>query len=119
MAKWTLTDGVTTVHFAYNPYDMTSPHLVKDISADTAQAQTIMNPAKATTWNLSGYVYTEAEYDKLVLWHRKDKELTLTDHLGRSWTVLSLDLDITERRPSPKNSSRYQYTWQLLNLGRA
>lgn len=115
---WTLNDGSTTVSFAVNPFDMGSPNATKNLDVSTAQAQTVMNPAKAATWNLNGYVYSDTEHDKLVLWHRKDLVLVLTDHLLRSWDVISVDLDITDRKPTPKNSSRYQYTWQLLVLGR-
>lgn len=115
--KWQITDGVTTVALAYNPTTMASPFRPKQISVSTALDLVTMNPAPAQQWNFTGNVYTQAEYDKLKLWHEKDAILNLTDHLGRTWRVVSESLDMTDRRNSAKNSTRFTYTWTVLNLG--
>jgi hypothetical protein len=117
VVKWTITDGVSTIKLKYNPYTMTSPYAPKNLTVSTPDAQVIMQATPAAEWGFDGYVYTEDEYNKLVFWHSKDIELELTDHLGRTWRVISTQLDITERRDTARNSNRYQYSWKVLNLG--
>ncbi len=117
--KWTLSDGVQTMKLAYNPYTMSSPHTPKNITVDTIQQLTVMNPAPGSEWSFSGYLYNQLEYDRFVYWYNKDMVLTLTDHLGREWQVVSAELDITDRRNSARNSNRYEYTWTVINLGRS
>lgn len=117
VVKWTMSDGVTTMTFEYNPFTMDSPHEEKNIQVLTARNLTVGMPSPATQWTFEGNVYNNTEYNKLVSWHEKDEILELTDHLGRTWNVISENLAITDRRNSAKNSTRYSYKWTVLNLG--
>jgi hypothetical protein len=119
VSKWTLSDGVQTMTFKFNPYTMSSPYTPKSITIDTIQQMTVMNPAPGSEWNFQGYIYSQVEYDKFVYWYNKDTLLTLTDHLGREWEVVSSKLDITDRRNTARNSNRYEYTWNVINIGRS
>jgi hypothetical protein len=120
--RWTITDGNTTMTFKFNPVSMDSPHIPKDITAGSMNPDgsfpTIMSPRGGGDWNFNGNLYRDEEYNKLVEWHEKDVILTLTDHLLRSWRVVSSRLNIVDRRPTAKNSQRYEYTWTVINLGR-
>lgn len=118
VVKWTATDGVTTMTFEYNPFTMSSLFSPKQISVSTAQNLVSLQPAPAFEWTFEGNVYNNAEYIKLVTWHNKSVILDLTDHLGRTWKVVSVKLDIADRRDTAKNDERYAYTWTVLNLGR-
>jgi hypothetical protein len=116
--RWTMTDGTSTMTVAFNPFTMGSPHGEKDLVAETAQLQVVMNPKKASEWTFQGNVYNNTEYAKLVEWHEKDMILEVTDHLLRTWQIVSVALDITDRRPSATNNNRYVYNWNVLVLGR-
>lgn len=117
MARWTISDGSTTMTFAYNPVAMTTPYPPKDLTVSTRNSLTILNAQKAVQWSFNGNLYTQAEYDKLVLWHEKELLLTLTDHLGHIWSIVSQSLDIKDRRSTRNNNTRWTYNWTVLNLG--
>lgn len=121
--KWTVSDGTLTFIFAVNPSAMTTPYAPKDVTVGGMNIDgsfaTVQNPTKAAEWTLTGNVYSTTEYGNLKTWHDKDIVLLMTDHLGRTWNVLSLDLNMTDRRDTRNNSQRYTYTWKLLNLGEA
>lgn len=117
MAKWTLYDGTTTFQFSFSPVAMTSPNPTKDLTTSTLQLQTVMNPTKAAQWTFNGNLYSDAEKARFILWHQKEQVLTLTDHLGRSWKVISQTLNIQDRQSH--KAQRYTYSWQVLNLGPA
>lgn len=116
--KWTITDGTSTMTFAFNPYTMSSPYAPKELTVDTATLLTTKRPSAANEWTFNGNVYRDEEYNKLVTWHEKDMILELTDHLGRTWKIVSAYLDMTDRRDTARNNQRYEYTWKVLNLGR-
>jgi hypothetical protein len=118
VVKWEISDGTTTVKLAYNPVTMSSTFGQKQISVSTPLNLVTTEPATAFQWTFDGNVYSDEEYNKLVLWHAKDQILELTDHLGRTWRVVSERLNITDRRDTSKNGQRYAYTWSVLNLGR-
>ncbi len=117
VVKWTITDGDTTVALAYNPVSMSSTFGPKNLSVSTRGDLVTMQPAPAFEWTFEGNVYSDEEYNKLVLWHEKDMILELTDHLGRTWRVVSSALEITDRKTTRNNSERYTYSWTVLNLG--
>jgi hypothetical protein len=116
--KWTITDGTFTMTFQFNPYTMSSPYAPKDLSVDTASMLVVKRPGPANEWTFTGNVYNDEEYNKLVDWHEKDMILELTDHLQRTWQIVSVDLNMTDRRNTARNSERYDYTWKVLNMGR-
>lgn len=118
VVKWEISDGVTTVKLAYNPVTMGSVFGPKQISVSTPLNLVTMQPSTAFSWTFEGNVYSDDEYNKLVLWHEKDEILELTDHLGRTWHVVSQTLDMKDRRDTAKNNERYTYSWTVLNLGK-
>lgn len=118
VTKWTLSDGEESMTFKFNPETMESPYAQKELQISTLHLQTIMNPSKAAQWSFSGNIYTEDEYERLISWHEKDVVLWLTDHLLRTWKIVSEDLNITDRRNTAKNSTRWKYQWKVLVLGR-
>lgn len=121
--RWVLHDGITDKKLVYNPVSITSPFPTKSITVDNTShprhgiAATIKSPTPAQDWTWTGNLYTLAERDAFILWHQKDYAWTVTDHLSRTWKVLSSKLEIKERRPSARNSTRFTYEWTLLNLG--
>lgn len=119
VVRWTITDGdLTTITLAYNPFTMSSTFGPKNLSVSTPLNLVTKQPSPAFEWTFQGNVYTDAEYEKLVIWHEKDEDLRLTDHLGRTWSIVSVKLDITDRRDTMRNATRYTYTWTVLNLGK-
>lgn len=47
VVKWTITDGVDTMTFQYNPYTMGSPFAEKNIQVVTSRNLTIGTPVPA------------------------------------------------------------------------
>lgn len=118
MIKWTVDDGVTTMTFKVNPFDMSTPFPPKNLQVSTPLNLVTMQPATAPDFSFNGNAYSDEEYDTLVEWHSKGLLLLLNDHLGRTFSVVSSKLDITDRRDTARNNERYTYTWTVLNLGR-
>lgn len=119
--RWTLNDGVTTYTFRLNPKDMTSPGAVYQRSSIPAGAGTAVRIQEvlptANEWTFSGRIYSQEQYDELLLWQSKSQPLTLTDHLGRSfWVVLTAFNPTTLRRPH--TLTRWDYEIKTLIIWR-
>lgn len=121
MLKWIWDDGVETHIFATNPYVMTSPYQDNPIVAHSTNATGVnaivtRDPLPAKEWTFTGNIYTDTEYLALKAWHEKNTSLTITDHLGRSYVVISVKFDVTSRQTTLRSSTRRKYTWTVRTL---
>jgi len=120
--RWLFTDAVavTTYRVPLNPNRMTSPYprrSVETLAHYSGRFRTRKTPTTPFEWTFSGAIKDQDHHDALKLWSEKGNEITITDHLGRVWTVLPQRFNPGERIPSPRIDDRYNYDFTALMLG--
>lgn len=125
MSAWTLHDPVTleTWVMPINPDTMTSPYPAKTLTHAVGirrsldQIRTFMGTPRLPEWQWSGVIRTEAHYDALLYWAKKDGFVHVTDHLGRTWQVVIRKYTPTDRKPMANVPWRMRYEMSVFNLG--
>lgn len=126
-ARWTFHDDVAdeTWVMPINPNRASSPFQTKafttaqgaDIaSTGIARTRVFQAPLAPKEWEFGGILRTQAHHDALVAWVKKDNEVTITDHLERSFEVLLRAVQFQEQRPRPGALWRMTYTVNALVL---
>ena len=123
--RWLLRDTATNAQWRMpiNPDSMTSPLPRRQMKhaggwrADQ-RVRTFITTPEATEWEWSGVIRTQAHYDQLVTWARKNVAVDVTDHLGRTFRVFITDFNPTDRRPTPHVPWRLRYSMKARILER-
>jgi hypothetical protein len=63
-------------------------------------------------------IRTKAHHDDLETWSKKPGKIHVADHLGRSFEVMILSFEPTDRKPTPSTPWRMRYTMKTLLLRR-
>lgn len=123
MTRWTFTDPVAgdTHIFERNPREMTTPYLPQET---TAMAQTADGLTRAhrvsrkpSAWSFTGDIRTQAHHDALLDWSKRPNRIHVADHLGRTFEILPVGLDVQEQRPNKHTDWRFTYTFKTLMYG--
>lgn len=69
-------------------------------------------------WSFGGVIRNESHYELLLEWTKACRVLRVTDHLGRTFEIIIQKFDPVERRPTPTNEWRANYTMNCLLLKR-
>lgn len=128
MSRWSLRDPATgeTWVMPLSPDSMSSPHATRRLDTIPSIVQgggrmrlrTFMTPESAVEWEWGGVIRTQAHHNALEAWARKEGEVHVSDHLGRTWAVLITSFQPTDRRPTPSTPWRLRYTMSALILRR-
>lgn len=112
VVRWVFHDpsNATPDHtFAFNPADFTGPSYEKSFvyqATAAPEGRTLVfegrDTPKKITWN--GTVYTQAEYEAMVLWWGKRNQIEITDDLGRTYSVITETFN-------PKRRKAYHFPW--------
>jgi hypothetical protein len=117
VVRWTLDDGVDTYEFHFNPREMSplGPKSTMETLGGSIYSAARARETKNNVyeWSFAGRIYSQAQYDSLLEWSRKAQVLTLTDHLGRTWSVVLTEFIPTELR-RPGTLDRWDYEMRAL-----
>lgn len=125
--RWIFIDGTTTWTVPINPNEMSTPYASKrrqtmgNSGGPANRAGTIYTlqaPVVPHEWTFGGVIRTEDHHNQLLAWSQKNRPVRITDHFGRTWEVLIVQFDATDRRPTANNAWRMKYTMRTLMLGR-
>lgn len=105
-----------------NPNQMTSPFPDKNTelgvqSPVTGQYRISRLPTMPVEWSFGGRIYDAAHHDALLEWSKRPNLIEVTDHLGRTFSVLLKEFAPTERYPTALNYDRYEYEMNALSFG--
>jgi len=98
---WKFRDTQTNEEYTFpvNPYELNPPFDEKQIDEHPVlDNRTTVEPRKPKEWNFTGHVYSQAQYDAIVDWWTRDTVIEVSDHLGRTFEVVPLSIDVTEKR---------------------
>jgi hypothetical protein len=126
--RWTLYDPSTdeSWEMQFNPNKMTSPHAPDGTQIFTRSAtrpsagsvaRVLVGKLQPHDWSFSGVVREEVHFRQLHAWSRKRQQVQLTDHLGRTWLIRILSMDVNERKPTLRRNWRFEYTVKTLLYG--
>jgi hypothetical protein len=124
--RWLFTDSVVpaTYRVPRNPNQMTNPFGSKSI--DTLPGGPVESRIRARMgvptpheWRFGGTGEDQDHHDQLLAWSQKEYPIDITDHLGRTFTVVITKFDYAERRPSAQRPWKFTYEMTTLVLGRA
>jgi hypothetical protein len=111
--RWTFTDPVLneTWQMPVNPRQMTTPHPSKALETlGTAGIPLTRRTGRSPVeWTFNGVIRGQAMYEELRRWSNKPNFLLVRDHFQRTWEVMFIELNITEQRPSAKETWRATY----------
>jgi hypothetical protein len=65
------------------------------------------------TLEIQGTIYNQTDFNAFYTWTQKTNRLTLTDHLGRTWTVQMKQFSTVWGR-NPRRQYRQRYTLTML-----
>lgn len=100
LIRWTLTDGSGTWTFPINPNQMASPFAQKQLTTSPGTGGVLTERAAAAPfeWTFGGHSRGKAMHDDLLDWAGRRHEIVVTDHMARSFTILPIRVDFTDRR---------------------
>jgi len=111
VVKWIFTDPTnsTSYQFPMNPSDGGSPAYQKTISYSSAAGQggnVLMFEGRdaVKTYSVTGTILTQEHYEAMITWFNKRHALTVTDDLGRTFSIY-----ITGFTPRRRRSALYPY----------
>jgi len=120
--RWLFEDPVlsTSYRVQYNPNKMTSPFPARSLSS----AQSIRNHWRIKQdkyhtpheWTFSGVIRTIEHHDDLKFWSQKQNAIHITDHLGRTFKVVPVRFNPSEKRPSATVTAKFDYDFTVLVL---
>lgn len=124
--RWTFHELATgeTYTVPINPDAMTSPF--GDRQAKTAttthdpngRIRTFMSATTPVQWEFSGAIRTQAHHEALETWAKKPGLIRVTDHLGRTFEVLFVSYEASDRRPTRSTPWRLRYVMKASLLRR-
>jgi len=122
--RWLFEDPVLATEYRvpFNPNKMTSPIRPRSLSS----VQTIRQhwrikeekPHQPFEWTFSGVIRDIDHHDNLLLWSRKQNNIHISDHLGRTFDVVPVRFKPDEKRPSATITAKFDYEFTVLVLGR-
>lgn len=112
--RWVFTDPVTSATYTLpiNPNSMTSPF--RKTSKQTLPASPVdgrvrvLSTPQPVDWQFGGVIRAQAHYDALLEWVTKPNPVTITDHLGRTFTVLLTSFEPQDQRA--RLATKWTYT---------
>lgn len=112
--RWVFNDAVAVEAYTVpiNPNAMTSPF--GKTQKETLPASPVDGRVRALSrrqpieWQFSGVIRTQAHYDALLRWVTKPNPVEITDHLGRTFTVLLTAFEPEDQRV--KLATKWTYT---------
>jgi hypothetical protein len=123
VTKWTLTDTVTAevYRFPINPNAMASIFATKTLETYPGPdgPRTVRAPAEPFEWSFGGHSRGKTMHDNLLSWVGRKHKLTVSDHMGRTFSILPIRIDFQERRSSVE-PWRFTYevrAWMLSQYG--
>ena len=105
-------DGEDIYEFAINPLDATMPQIQKTLTIQkTASGKnvTFQGRNQVQTMSFSGTILTEEHYNVMDEWFRKEKQINITDDLGRQYWVYLTGFN-PSRQYSPQYPWRHEYS---------
>lgn len=119
--RWSLYDPVLDVLYVVprNPDQMGSPYVKNEthglgVSPIDARSRISRKPDQAMDWEFGGTTASQAHYDALLAWCAKPYRITLTDHLGRVFSVRLLQFDAKPHSPTSFAKWKFRYTVKAL-----
>lgn len=126
--RWTFEDVAAdeTWVMPINPNTASSPFAARNIStvagsdpsAGLGRTRMFEQPPTLASWQFGGLLRSKAHHDELLRWVKKDREVLVTDHLGRTFAVLFQGVSTTDQRPRGGNDWRMTYDVTALVLRR-
>ena len=131
--RWMFTDPDTSDSYLFeiNPNQMDTPHPLLNLTPGARSATTgsqnvkdvgvprvIQGKRTPLTWTFSGVSRTRTQYLALRRWSVKKRPILVTDHFGRTWSILLTGVKFEERRPNPTVTWRFHYTATCTMYGR-
>jgi len=119
--RWLFDDGTNTYRVAINPNRMSSPYPARSLSSvQTIRVHWRIRRQGHHTpheWTFSGVIRDMDHHDALLEWSRKQIPFDITDHLGRTFTVVPVSFKPIETRPSARIPEKFDYDFTVLVLG--
>lgn len=124
--RWIFTEVDTgqTYTVPINPDSMSSPFLDRQMAnasgvrAGYDRLRTIELPPEAKEWTFGGVIRTKQHHDDLRTWSKKPGLVNVTDHLDRTFQVVFVSFEPTDRSPTPNVPWRLRYVMTALVLRR-
>lgn len=111
VVRWILTDptDLSTYEFDINPSDGGSPTYSKNINYSNTAGQggnVLMFEGRDAVkqFTVTGTILTQAHYEAMITWFSKRHAITVTDDLGRTFSIY-----ITAFTPRRRRSALYPY----------
>jgi hypothetical protein len=122
--RWIFTDPVASETWTVpiNPDSMSAPlskrkaKFGNGFRKDT-RVRTFLLPPDPMQFTFGGVIRTQAHYEALEEWSKKDNAITVTDHIGRVWRIVPIAFEPTDRRPTATVGWRLRYTFRATLLG--
>lgn len=116
--RWVLTDAVAGESWTMpiNPDSMVPVPLKIRVMTFAGgwrrdqRVRTFVGKSDTPDWGWSGVIRSQAHYDELVRWTKKTNEITVTDHMSRTYVVFLTAFDPTDRPPSRSTQWRLRYS---------
>jgi hypothetical protein len=94
--RWKFTDRHESESWTMpvNPNTMTSPWEVKNMvyahgeRIGLERIRAVQLPSEIVRWEFGGVIYTKEHHDELLRWTKKQHEVQVSDHLGRTFEVV-------------------------------
>lgn len=124
VVRWTFTDAVAadSYTFAVNPNDGGSPTDAKSIqyqksSAPSEEGKTLVFEGRdePNTSSFSGVILAEAQYHAMRSWFRRRNPITMTDDLGRTFTIYITKFE-AKRKRARSYPWKHEYTVEYIIL---
>lgn len=113
---WIFYDPVTFESYAWpvNPRTGAAPSYRKNVTkkATTGAGGAVLifeGADQPQSFNFSGTILTEAQYNVMIEWWEKRRIITITDDLGRDWNVYFESFEPT-REPRMSHPWRHTYS---------
>ncbi len=125
MMMWTFTDLSTDEVWTMpkNPKSMSNPYPKKQISAQPAgtgsDRRATASQRLAHEWSFEGSTRTQDHLTTLAQWSQRDSVVRVSDHIGRTFDVVFVELTPEEKRANKVGGLihyRFRYTMKCLLL---
>ena len=131
--RWSFTDPLTSDYweFPINPNAMDPPHRALNLTPgarnatvptqemkNTGVARVLQGKRQPLEWTFAGNIRTRDQYMQLRHWTHKRRRILVTDHFGRTWSILLQNLTYTEQRPTPRAGWKFTYVAHCIMYGR-
>lgn len=120
--RWTFTTTGDSMTLEVNPFEMNDSQggaAVREYSRTLAgDFVASSSPSELVEWAWTGNTYTQAQYQSLDAWARKQTPVQITTHLGRTYRVYMKSFEPEDRTPTQTKPWRHRYTMRAMVLGR-